>query len=169
MTFSGSVLDDPVADRVVLARVELARAFLDAYKNAESFTDARMATLSPLFDVLLDQPEPLASGDMEALITYVLRVFEPDSPVRRFLAEIVRTKRRAKEMYLTSADVLIAEGRAQGQARSVLDVLAFRKLSVPSTLRERVMATQDEPQLQRWLARAITVSSAEQIFDSTHP
>lgn len=161
--FSGSVLDDPVADRLVLARVELARAFLHAYKNLESFTEARMATLAPLFDVLLDQPEPLASRDIEALITYVLRVFEPDSPVRRFLAEIVRTKRRVKEMYLTSADVLIAEGRA----RSVLDVLEHRNVFIPSLVRERVLSTRDEPELQRWLARALTVSFADEIFETT--
>jgi hypothetical protein len=160
--FSGSVLDDPVADRVVLARLELARAFLHAYKNPGSLTETRMATLAPLFDVLLDQPEPLASKDIEALFTYVLHVFEPGSPVRAFVEGVIRNKRGAREMYVTIADTLIAEGRA----RSVLEVLELRMLSVPADVRERVHAMYDEPQLQRWLARALTVSSADEIFET---
>lgn len=163
--FSGSVLDDSVADRTVLARVELARAFLHAYKNPGSLTEARMATLVPLFHVLLDQPEPLASNDIEALLTYVVRVFEPGSPVRALVEDAICNKRRAREMYITIADSWIAEGRA----RSVLEVLELRNLSVPTDVRERVLAMHEEPQLQRWLARALTVSSADEIFTPATP
>ena len=66
-------------------------------------------------------------------------------------------------MYVTIADSLIAEGRA----RSLLEVLELRKLSVPAEVRERVHAMYDEPQLQRWLARALTVSFADEIFVTT--
>jgi hypothetical protein len=73
-------------------------------------------------------------------------------------------------MYATIADSLIAEGRAQGraegQARAMLDVLAFRNVPIPASTRERVMTMQDEPQLQCWLARALTVSTADEIFDA---
>jgi hypothetical protein len=124
-----------------------------------------MATLAPLFDVLLDQPEPLASRDIEALLTYVVRVFEPGSPARVLVESAIRNKRRAREMYITIADSWIAEGRA----RSVLEVLELRKLSVPTDVRERVLAMHEEPQLQRWLARALTVSSADEIFTPTNP
>jgi predicted transposase YdaD len=170
--FSGSVLDDPIADPVTLARVELARAFLHAYKNPESLTEARLATLAPLFDVLVDQPEPLASQDLEALCTYVIRVFGLESTVRRAFETIIRIKRRAREMYATIADSLIAEGRAQGraegQARAVLNVLALRNLSIPASTRERVLSAQDESQLDRWLARALNASSADEIFEANN-
>jgi hypothetical protein len=63
---SGSVLDDAEADPVTLALVELTRALLFARGNPASLTHARLATLAPLFDVLLDQPEPLASQDIHA-------------------------------------------------------------------------------------------------------
>ena len=68
-------------------------------------------------------------------------------------------------MYITIADSWIAEGRA----RSVLEVLELRNLSVPTDVRERVLAMHEEPQLQRWLARALTVSSADEIFTPATP
>jgi hypothetical protein len=165
--FSGSVLDDPVADRVVLARLELARAFLHAYKNPGSLTEIRMATLAPLFDVLLDQPEPLASQDIEALFTYVLHVFEPGSPVRSLIEGAIRSKRRATEMYATIADSLIAEGEMKGQARAVLGVLEHRNVFIPEPVRQRVLSTRDEPELQRWFHRAFSVAAADEIFVTT--
>jgi hypothetical protein len=168
--FSGSVLDDPVAEPLVLARVELARAFLHAYDNPGSLTEARMKTLAPLFDVLLDQGEPLASHDIDALLTYVVRVFEESSPVRVVIEDAIRNKRRVREMYTTIADSWFAEGekkgRADGQARAVLGVLAHRSLFIPEPVRERVLATRDEPDLQRWFSRAFSVTTAEEIFDS---
>lgn len=171
--FSGSVLDDPVADPVVLARVELARAFLHAYRNPGSLTEARMATLAPFFDVLLGQDEPLATNDIDALLTYVVRVFEESSPVRAVLEAAIRNKRRVREMYVTIADSWFAEGRAEGlsegQARAVLGVLEHRALFVPESVRERVLSSRDEPELQRWFHRAFSVTSAEEIFDPTNP
>ena len=171
--FSGSVLDDPIAEPVVLARVELARAFLHAYKNPASLTEARMATLAPLFDVLLDQDEPLATNDIDALLTYVVRVFDERSPVRVALEAAIRNKRKVKEMYRTIAEAWFDDGekkgRAVGQARAVLGVLEHRSLVVPEAVRERVLATLDEPQLEHWLARALTVTSAEEIFESPNP
>lgn len=168
--FSGSVLDDPVADRVTLARVELARALLNAYGNPQSLTEARLATLAAQLDVLLDQPEPLASQDLEALCTYVLRVFGPESSVRHAFEATIRNKRRARQMYATIADSLIAEGRAQGlitgQARAVLGVLEHRHVFVPSAVRERVLSTCDEPEVQRWFDRAFSISSADELFDA---
>ena len=72
---------DP-AKSALLARMELARAFLYAHHVPSSLTKARLATLAPLFDVLLEQREPLASHDVRAVLTYVLRTFPEGSPVR---------------------------------------------------------------------------------------
>jgi hypothetical protein len=58
----------------------------------------------------------------------------------------------------------VADGRAKGRAESVLSVLAGRGLPVSDALKERVLRCQDAEQLQRWLLRAITVSSAEEIL-----
>lgn len=64
--FSGSVLDDPVAPLGFRALVELARAFLHAYKNPGSLTDERIEELAPLFDIVLDYFGP---DDIQALWT----------------------------------------------------------------------------------------------------
>lgn len=165
--FSGSVLDDPVAEPIVLARVELARAFLHAYKNPESLTEERMKTLAPLLDLLMDQDEPLASNDIGALLTYVVHVFDEASPVRKALEDAIRSKRRVREMYTTIAESWFRDGERKGQARSVLGVLEHRNVVVPEPVRERVLASRDELQLQRWLARALSISTIDDLFDST--
>jgi hypothetical protein len=183
---SGSVLDDPHADRGTLALVELTRALLHAHDNPASLTRERLATLARLFDALLDQPEPLATNDVRALLTYV-HALEEGSPVRELLASALRG--RARRMYVSGADALIAKGKEQGRragltegrragltegrraglteglARAVLEVLAYRSLRVPAALRKRVLACRDEARLRRWLERAITATSVAEVFD----
>lgn len=63
----------------------------------------------------------------------------------------------------TLKDNWIAEGRATGKAETLLEVLELRDLVVPVPVRERVLSTRDEQQLRRWLARAFTVASAEEL------
>jgi predicted transposase YdaD len=192
---SGSVLGDPVADPVTLANVELARAFLYAHKNPSSLTPERLAELAPLFDVLLSQPEPLATNDVRALLTYVLCAFAEGSPVRELVASALQG--RPREMFVSIADSLIAkgraaglsegraaglsegraaglsegraaglsEGRAAGLSRAVLRVLEHRSVPVSEPVRARLEATRSEHQLQRWLERALTASSVDDVFD----
>jgi hypothetical protein len=168
---SGSVLDDPYAEPATLALVELARAFLYAYKNPESLTEARLAELAPLLDVLLGQDEPLATADITALWTYVLGAFEAGSPVRTMIEKVIRG--RPREMYMTIAESLIAEGRAEGEAKgraaglaeALLRVLELRWVSIPEPVRERVSSSRDEHQLKRWLDRVLTVASAQEVLD----
>ncbi len=179
---SVSVLDDPVADPVTLARMELARAFLYAHHEPASLTKRRLAQLVPLFEVLLSQREPLAHHDVHAVLTYVLRTFPPGSPV---LARVRRALHgRPKIMFESIADSLrekgrraglsegrragLSEGRraglSEGLARAVLGVLAHRFSPVPAAARRRVSASRDEQQLQRWFERALVVTSVAEVF-----
>jgi predicted transposase YdaD len=193
--FSGSVLDDPEADPATLALVELARAFLHAHGNPASLTKERLTQLAPLFEVLLGQREPLATDDVRALLTYVLRAFEEGSPVRALVRNAIRG--RSREMFVSIADSLVeegrkaglsegrkaglsegrkaglsegrkaglSEGRKAGLARAVLRLLECRFSSVPERVRKRVSSSRDEHQLLRWLDRAVTASSAEDLLD----
>ena len=88
-------------------------------------------------------------------------------------------------MYFSGADALIAKGKMQGLAKgrreglsegrrmgqseglakAVLEVLAHRSLPVSAALRRRVSSCRDEPQLRRWLARAITATSIAEALD----
>jgi predicted transposase/invertase (TIGR01784 family) len=56
-----------------------------------------------------------------------------------------------------------ARGEARGRASAVLAVLEARHLAVPTPVRERVLDCTDLPTLQRWLARAATCKSADEV------
>lgn len=58
-----------------------------------------------------------------------------------------------------------AIGRVEGKAGSVLKILAARNLPVPDEVRERILSCQDEEQLDEWVGRAVTASSADELFD----
>ncbi|MGP9019201.1 hypothetical protein ACT1U9_12390 [Streptomyces sp. BR1] len=61
-----------------------------------------------------------------------------------------------------------AEGRAQGIAESraedILHVLDHRGVDVPDEARERIATCGDLDALSRWFDRAITATTAEEIF-----
>ncbi|MFI7297940.1 hypothetical protein [Streptomyces sp. NPDC050121] len=57
-----------------------------------------------------------------------------------------------------------AEGRVQAAAEDVLIVLETRCVDVPDETRGRVTGCDDPDLLRRWLTRALTVVSAEEIF-----
>lgn len=174
--FSGSVLEDRKAPAVTRALVELARALLHAYKNPRSITKSRVAELARQVDVLLRHKR---SDDVTALWVYVISVFEKRSLLRRMLVESISEP--AKEMYMTIEEDLLARGRkigkklgralgkAEGKAESVLGVLAHREVPVSAAVRRRVLASRDELELQRWLERAVTVSSAQELFAVGEP
>ncbi|WP_194815021.1 hypothetical protein [Nocardia sp. XZ_19_385] len=56
-------------------------------------------------------------------------------------------------------------GRAEGKASAVVEVLEDRGIEVDEATRERVLTCSDLSQLSYWLSRALTVSSASELFD----
>lgn len=58
-----------------------------------------------------------------------------------------------------------AEGRAEAGAAAILLVLEQRGLDVPDDVRARVTGCEDPEILRDWLTRAVTVTSAEEIFE----
>ncbi|MFC5169716.1 hypothetical protein [Streptomyces mutomycini] len=56
------------------------------------------------------------------------------------------------------------EGRAEGQARSLLQMLELRGVDVPAEAREKIEGCRDTGLLDQWFSRAVTVTSAEDIF-----
>ena len=69
---------------------------------------------------------------------------------------------------------VLAEGRAEGRAKgeaaakvaAVLAVLAARRIPVPASVRARIEARQEPATLDRWIARAVTAASAEDVLAS---
>ncbi|MEM9455443.1 MAG: Rpn family recombination-promoting nuclease/putative transposase [Myxococcota bacterium] len=62
----------------------------------------------------------------------------------------------------------LTEGAVRGRAESLLDVLRYRAVPIAKDQRERVLATRDERVLHGWFARAFTIGSADELFDTNH-
>jgi hypothetical protein len=58
----------------------------------------------------------------------------------------------------------LVKGRAEGIAASLLAILTARGLEVNPEARARIQACQDVPTLERWLARALTAASVEEVL-----
>jgi hypothetical protein len=81
------------------------------------------------------------------------------------------------EAFMTGAEVLIAEARekalAQGEQQGALaskasDIIAFleaRGLAVAADQRERITSTADLALLDKWVRRAATIASADELFE----
>jgi hypothetical protein len=59
---------------------------------------------------------------------------------------------------------LLAEAKTEGRVATILDVLDARGLALDPPLRQRITTCTDLDVLARWLRRAITVASAEEVF-----
>lgn len=57
-----------------------------------------------------------------------------------------------------------AQGRAQARAEARLIVLEQRGLELSDEAHERITGCDDPDVLRRWVARAVTVSSVDEIF-----
>ncbi|XXY08378.1 hypothetical protein WMF26_05585 [Sorangium sp. So ce185] len=64
----------------------------------------------------------------------------------------------------------VAKGRQEGlleaKTQSVLAVFEARGLEVPADVRERVVASKDLAELDRWIRRAAVVSDARELLDT---
>jgi hypothetical protein len=61
-------------------------------------------------------------------------------------------------------DGLLDQGRAEGEAKMLLRVLAARGLAVTDDVRERVVGCTDTGRLETWADRAVTASSITEVF-----
>ncbi|MCD0442254.1 hypothetical protein LO763_01265 [Glycomyces sp. A-F 0318] len=59
---------------------------------------------------------------------------------------------------------LIAKGELKGKAISILQVLAARDIEVPERVRKKILACQDQAQLEHWLAQAAVTDDIVRLF-----
>ena len=57
-----------------------------------------------------------------------------------------------------------ARGEARGEGRAVLTVLDARGVEVPAAVREQILACTDLGQLDTWLRRAVTATTADDVI-----
>ncbi len=86
---------------------------------------------------------------------------------RRKLEEMMRSGYEFKSEF---ARTYVAKGELKGEikakANDVLAVLEARGLEIPADVRERVLASTDLAELDRWIRRAAVVSEARQLFET---
>jgi hypothetical protein len=135
--------------------------------------DFPMAALS----AITHAKEPDVGGILKTLSTALREA--PEAVVVtiiEFIAQGLGGNRRAAELWRNLVAVDLSpyksyifeefrdEGRAEGRAEDIVLVLEARGLDVPDEVRERVTGCDDPGVLRRWLTRAVTVASAEEIF-----
>lgn len=57
-----------------------------------------------------------------------------------------------------------AEGKVKGEADALLTILDARRMAVSDEIRGRIMACRDLDQLKAWIRKALTITSAEELF-----
>jgi len=107
-----------------------------------------------------DAPSGVAA--LSAVVSYLLQVprTSPEDLGTYFRALGPRTE----TAFMTGADMLRAEGRAEGEARALLRVLERRGIELSTSQRGEIEGCRDLAQLERWLDRALAVASGEELF-----
>ncbi|NEE02796.1 hypothetical protein [Phytoactinopolyspora halotolerans] len=146
----------PFVTDVALAREKPELAVLSAM--AHGADTAHRGVLNAVVAALdsLDELHPLYPD----LVLAVL----PEA-ARRYLEELMAfdTYQPKSEFLRRWRDQGLSEGRAEGRARSVLEVLDARGIEVPQHVRTRILECTDENELDRWLRRAATAASADEL------
>jgi hypothetical protein len=133
-----------------------------AVGNPRITTDLR--PWSEQLRAILDQP----GGDETfiALLTYIELVSETTAGELRDLAASLGPD--AEEAYVTTAEMLRAEGEARGEARgraeALVEVLTAKFGPLPANALKTVRAASID-QMRAWTARAVTAESLDKVFD----
>lgn len=100
-------------------------------------------------------------ADLSALWTYALRVSNtPEPELTDYLA---RLGPEAKEVAMTTADLLRAEGEVKGRAEALLDLLSIKFTHVPADIDVKVRSA-SSTQLETWTRRVLTATTLDEIF-----
>jgi hypothetical protein len=143
---------------------------------ARSGAAVELAVLS----ALAHAADPDVSDMIEALPA-ILATTDPDNAIR--YAEIVATVLRGSALNVWEAIMGTktfefqsryarrlraegeAKGRAEGEARLLLRMLAGRSIDVPDDIRTRIIECTDVDQIEAWADRALTATSIHDLFD----
>jgi hypothetical protein len=83
---------------------------------------------------------------------------------RQILEAMMTTAKYEKTFIERIHDQGIAEGEARGEAKAVLKLLDARGLAPTGEQRQQVLSSTDPAQLDLWFDRAITASTAAEVF-----
>jgi hypothetical protein len=149
------------------ANVAPRRALLEAMLHVRSEADLPLLTnaLRALWhfegNELLIYQEMLRSQMEESLIIQAHRELEPADEYERWVDYVPTKRERASFLYVHGQ----RDGRQEGRAMSVLDLLRVRGIEIDAASEARILACRDDEQLLAWLARATTVDRVDELFE----
>lgn len=117
-----------------------------------------LTALLPELAGLLDNHQ---IAELNALWAYAYRV--SDTPAEQLIDYLARFGPDAQEVAMSTADVLRAEGRAEAQADTLLDLLSFKFADVPSAIEATVRHASTD-QLTTWSRRVLTATTIDEVF-----
>ncbi len=106
-----------------------------------------------------------AEPDSAAYYSELLEIGLGDTPARNTWRHLMRHVGSFFPGRGTLVEETFLEGQAKGQAQAVLRVLRARRIDVPEAVAERVTAVTDPDELDRLLDRAVTATTATELFD----
>jgi hypothetical protein len=104
----------------------------------------------------------VSAADRLRMTAIILRL--ASDAARQILEAMMTTSEYEKTFVERIHDQGIAEGEARGEAKALLRLLDARELDLTQGQREQVMSSTDAAQLDRWFDRAITASTAAEVF-----
>ncbi|MFI6869767.1 Rpn family recombination-promoting nuclease/putative transposase [Nocardia sp. NPDC050406] len=150
------------------------RLMLILLKVAPGNNHLDTALLSLLDDLQALLAAPGGTRDLECLVTYILTVGETnETDLERVLD---RLGPQAKEVILTTAERLRAEGEARGEARgraegeaqgrasTLLEQLTTKFGPLPTEITDTLHSA-DTSQLRLWSTRVLTANSLDEVFE----
>ncbi|NKY60271.1 DUF4351 domain-containing protein [Nocardia flavorosea] len=103
----------------------------------------------------------LSTDDLWRVFEYVF--LEGDTGLEDLQAVLDQLGPRVKEVAVTTAERLRAEGRAEGEARVLLKLLAAKFGTLPAAVVDRVRSGSTD-ELEVWTPRVLTVNTLNEIF-----
>ncbi len=117
-------------------------------------------------DLVLGSLSKSARGALEALMKSGTYEYQSDF-ARKYVAQGREEGRKEghEEGLQTGLQKGREEGLHEGERVALFEVLAARGLPVEEEARQRILACQEPAQLKRWLRKAVTARTTEELFD----
>jgi predicted transposase/invertase (TIGR01784 family) len=151
--------DEALRDRAISVHAKVALALMREARTDGALVDVLVRWMEELREL---QSQPTGASALGLLLRYIAEV--RDGSIEGLRATVRQLGPVAEEAMMTMAEQWRQEGKAEGRAESIFAVLSARSLAVTADLRARVLACRDVAVLDRWLAAAVTATSADDIF-----
>jgi hypothetical protein len=97
-------------------------------------------------------------------LTAIILGVAPNDAARSALEALMETKEYKNDFFDRAEAIGEARGEARGEAKAVVKILDARAVGLTTEQRDRVLSCEDINQLDSWFDRALTATSADDVF-----